>query len=91
MIVEYVDKETPVGGRYSILVYPASEAFLQAVQENTRKYYWIGKITTKAGAEIRPGFVQEEAANGSLHILYACHGRALTGESPEHAQVVGSV
>ena len=23
--------------------------------------------------------------------LYARHGRALTGESPEHAQVVGSV
>ena len=30
-------------------VYPVSEAFLQAVQENTRKYYWTGKITTKNG------------------------------------------
>lgn len=26
-----------------------SDAFLQAVQENTRKYYWTGKITTKNG------------------------------------------
>ena len=30
-------------------MYPVSEAFLQAVQENTRKYYWTGKITTKNG------------------------------------------
>ena len=30
-------------------MYPVSEAFLQAVQENTRRYYWTGKITTKAG------------------------------------------
>jgi len=32
-----------------VFMYPVSEAFLQAVQENTRKYYWTGKITTKAG------------------------------------------
>ena len=30
-------------------MYPVSNAFLQAVQENTRKYYWTGKITTKNG------------------------------------------
>ena len=28
-------------------MYPVSEAFLQAVQENTRRYHWTGKITTK--------------------------------------------
>lgn len=28
-------------------MYPVSEAFLQAVQQNTRKYYWTGRITTK--------------------------------------------
>lgn len=38
-----------VGGRWSLL-YPVSEAFLQAVQENTRRYYWTGKITTTKGA-----------------------------------------
>ena len=32
-------------------MYPVSDAFLQAVQENTREYYWTGKITTKAGKE----------------------------------------
>lgn len=31
-------------------MYPVSEAFLQAVQENTRRYYWTGKITTIKGA-----------------------------------------
>ena len=30
-------------------MYPVSEAFLQAVQGNTRKYYWTGKITTASG------------------------------------------
>ena len=30
-------------------MYPVSEAFLQAVQGNTRKYYWTGKITTAGG------------------------------------------
>jgi hypothetical protein len=27
----------------------------------------------------------------SSFLLFARHGRALTGESPEHAQIVGSV
>lgn len=31
-------------------MYPVSEAFLQAVQENTRRYYWSGRITTTKGA-----------------------------------------
>ena len=32
-----------------------SDAFLQAVQENARKYYWTGKITTKNGVVIDYG------------------------------------
>ena len=43
-------------------MYPVSEAFLQAVQENTRKYYWMGKITTAAGAEYP--FTQEDVVKG---------------------------
>lgn len=31
-------------------MYPVSEAFLRAVQENTRNYRWTGQITTKGGA-----------------------------------------
>ena len=30
-------------------MYQVSEAFLQAVQENTRHYYWKGIITTALG------------------------------------------
>ncbi len=37
-------------------MYSVSETFLQAVQENTRKYYWTGKITTKAGVEYPFGY-----------------------------------
>ena len=47
-------------------MYPVSEAFLQAVQGNTRKYYWTGKITTAAGAEYP--FDQEDIVKGSGYI-----------------------
>ena len=30
-------------------MYPVSDAFLEAVKQNTRNYYWTGKITTSAG------------------------------------------
>ena len=30
-------------------MYPVSNAFLEAVKANTRKYYWTGRITTIAG------------------------------------------
>ena len=44
-------------------MYPVSEAFLQAVQGNTRKIYWTGKITTVAGMEY--SFTQEDIVKGS--------------------------
>lgn len=53
-------------------MYPVSEAFLQAVQENTRKYYWTGKITTKAGAEYPFGY--EDIVKGSGYITAQCCG-----------------
>ena len=30
-------------------MYPVSNAFLTAVKDKTRKYYWTGRITTTAG------------------------------------------
>ena len=33
-------------------MYPVSEAFLQAVQENTRRDYWTGRITTTKGSTL---------------------------------------
>ncbi len=53
-------------------MYPVSEAFLQAVQENTRSYYWTGKITTKAGAEY--AFGAKEIVKGSGYITRQCCG-----------------
>ncbi len=53
-------------------MYPVSEAFLQAVQENTRRYYWTGKITTKAGVEYPFGY--EDIVKGSGYITAQCCG-----------------
>ncbi len=55
-------------------MYPVSEAFLQAVQGNTRKYYWTGKITTAAGAEYL--FTQEDIVKGSGYITAQCCGNS---------------
>lgn len=53
-------------------MYPVSKAFLQAVQENTRRYYWTGKITTMNGAvyEFGPG----DIVKGSGYISSQCCG-----------------
>ena len=53
-------------------MYPVSEAFLQAVQENTRKYYWTGKITTKNGVVY--DFGAEDIVKGSGYISAQCCG-----------------
>ena len=53
-------------------MYPVSKAFLQAVQENTRHYYWTGRITTAAGAVY--GFTQEDIVKGSGYISGQCCG-----------------
>lgn len=53
-------------------MYPVSEAFLKAVQENTRKFYWTGKITTKAGAVYE--FGNQDIVKGSGYISSQCCG-----------------
>ena len=55
-------------------MYPVSEAFLQAVQGNTRKYYWTGKITTAGGVEYL--FDQEDIGKGSGYITAQCCGNS---------------
>ena len=54
------------------LLYPVSEAFLQAVQENTRRYYWTGKITTTKGATYE--FGADDIVKGSGYISSQCCG-----------------
>ena len=55
-------------------MYPVSEAFLQAVQENTRHYYWTGRITTAAGVVY--DFSQEDIVKGSGYISGQCCGNS---------------
>ena len=55
-------------------MYPVSEAFLQAVQGNTRKYYWTGKITTAEGVEYP--FTQEDIVKGTGYITAQCCGNS---------------
>lgn len=53
-------------------MYPVSEAFLQAVQENTRRYYWTGIITTTKGAVYK--FGADDIVKGSGYISSQCCG-----------------
>jgi len=53
-------------------LYSVSEAFLQAVQENTRRYYWTGRITTKADMVYE--FGNEDIVKGSGYISGQCCG-----------------
>lgn len=55
-------------------MYPVSEAFLQAVQENTRRYYWTGKITTTKGVVYE--FGADDIVKGSGYISSQCCGSA---------------
>ena len=53
-------------------MYPVSEDFLHAVQENTRTYYWSGRITTTEGAVY--DFGPEDIVKGSGYISSQCCG-----------------
>ena len=58
-------------------MYPVSEAFLQAVQENTRRYYWTGKTTTTKGATYE--FGADDIVKGSGYIFSQCCGSTDVG------------
>lgn len=53
-------------------MYPVSEAFLQAVQENTRRYYWTGRITTTESVTYE--FGTSNIVKGSGYISSQCCG-----------------
>lgn len=53
-------------------MYPVSSAFPQAVQENTRSYYWTGRITIKNGVVY--DFGPEDIVKGSGYISSQCCG-----------------
>ena len=68
-------------------MYPVSESFLQAVQENTRKYYWTGKITTKNGVVY--DFGAEDIVKGSGYISAQCCGSTEIGLGTVYAAEMG--
>lgn len=53
-------------------MYPVSEAFLSAVQENTRKYEWSGRIITTGGTIYK--FASKDIVKGSGYITRSCCG-----------------
>lgn len=53
-------------------MYPVSEAFLEAIQKNTRRYFWTGKITTAAGNTYE--FGPEDILKGSGYVSAQCCG-----------------
>ena len=53
-------------------MYAVSDAFLQAGQRKTRRYYWTGKITTTGGAVYE--FGPEDIVKGSGYISAQCCG-----------------
>lgn len=53
-------------------MYPVSEAFMEAVKQNTRTYYWSGRIRTKAGLEYN--FGADNIVKGSGYVTAQCCG-----------------
>ena len=53
-------------------MYPVSEAFKTAVEQNSRKYYWTGTITDKKGKVYE--FGNEDIVKGSGYITRQCCG-----------------
>lgn len=55
-------------------VYPVSDAFMQAIKSNTRKYYWTGTITTSDKKTYE--FGNEDIVKGSGYISKQCCGNS---------------
>jgi len=53
-------------------MYPVSNAFLEAIESNTRKYYWTGTITTANGVSYP--FENKDIVKGSGYITRQCCG-----------------
>lgn len=53
-------------------MYPVSQEFMDAIESNTRKYYWTGTIVTKNKKEYV--FGNEDIVKGSGYITKQCCG-----------------
>ena len=55
-------------------MYPVSDAFMQAIKSNTRKYYWTGTITTSDKKTYE--FGNEDIVKGNGYISRQCCGNS---------------
>ena len=53
-------------------MYPVSDKFIQAIQSNSRSYFWTGEITTKKGQKYT--FENKDIVKGSGYITRQCCG-----------------
>ena len=53
-------------------MYPVSDVFMKEIENNTRKYFWTGRITTKAQQTYE--FAGEDIVKGSGYITRQCCG-----------------
>ena len=53
-------------------MYPVSDAFIKAIQSNSRSYFWTGEITTKKGQKYQ--FENKDIVKGSGYITRQCCG-----------------
>jgi len=53
-------------------MYPVSEAFMEAVQSNSRRYRWTGQIITNTGSVVE--FSEKDVIKGSGYITSQCCG-----------------
>ena len=53
-------------------MYPVSQRFLHTINENARRFYWTGTITTTAGQTY--DFENKDIVKGSGYITRSCCG-----------------
>ena len=53
-------------------MYPVSDAFMEAVQSNSRRYRWTGRIVTNTGSVVE--FSEKDIIRGSGYITSQCCG-----------------
>jgi len=68
-------------------VYPVSDKFLRAIQENSRSYYWSGELLLSTGETVE--FTHNDIVKGSGYITNQCTGGSEIGIGDVYAAELG--
>ena len=68
-------------------MYPVSDAFLLAIQENSRSYYWSGELVLSTGETVL--FTHNDIVKGSGYITNQCTGGSEIGIGDVYAAELG--